>query len=165
MKKNVELRLVDLKTIDLAMLKRITTDDLVRGKKGFRVAAQPRIRRKGPMFRDPCADRAFGYLYMEAPAKNGLRFGNGITFVECGHGLKDGLQRVALVLAGVSEGKPMLALAALVHLERTHAIAALALSDGIRTVALRTWRALFRVPELTRVGRRCGRGLNCCGCS
>ena len=100
---------------------------------------------------------------MKAPAKNGLRFRDGMTSVECGDGLEDCLEWVALVLACVSEGKPMETLAALVHLERTHAIAALAFADRVRTLALRAWRALFGVPEATRVGRGCGCGLNCGG--
>ena len=100
-------------------------------------------------------------MNMEAPAKNGLRFRDGITSVECGDGLEDCLEWVALVLACVSEAKPMQALAALVHLERTHAIAALAFTDGIRTLALWAWRALLGVPETTRIGR--SRALNCGG--
>ena len=100
---------------------------------------------------------------MKAPAKNGLRFRDGMTSVECGDGLEDCLEGVALVLACVSEDKAMETLAALVHLERTHAIAAPAFTDGIRTLALWAWRTLLGVLKATRVGRGCGCGLNCCG--
>ncbi len=100
-------------------------------------------------------------MNMEAPAKNGLRFRDGMTSVECGDGLEDCLEWVALVLACVSEGKPMETFAALVHLERTHAIAALAFTDGIRTLALGARRALLGVLETTRFVW--GHTLNCCG--
>src|SRR5512143_2789310 len=100
---------------------------------------------------------------MEAPTQNGLRCCDGMTFVERGDGLEDCLEWVALVLTCVSKRKPVQTFAALVHLERAHAVASLSFADRICTLALWTWRALFGVPEATPIGR--GRALNCCdGC-
>jgi hypothetical protein len=74
---------------------------------------------------------------MEAPVEFVLRLGEGIAKVESGHRFEDDLERVGLILARVSRGKAVQAFGAFVDLQRLHSVAALALLDGVLTLALR----------------------------
>jgi hypothetical protein len=88
-------------------------------------------------------------MNMEAAANQRLSFGEGMTAVEGGDGFENGLERIALMLACVSERESVQAFAALVYLERAHTIPAFARSDGIGTVAFLARGPFFGVLKAT----------------
>ena len=152
---HVELRLVYLKTIHLAVLERVAPHDLTRREERLSVPPQARVGCELPVFCDPRADRAFGYVNMKALPNECLSIRNGMAAVESGYRFEDCLERVHLVLAGISCGETVQAFIALVYLQHTHPVATFAFSYGVWTVALRTGQSLFGVIQVP-CRHRCG---------
>ena len=137
-KQEIKLGSVHLELIRLLVLKVDCANYYLRAVELLGCRAQTAIRSEGFVLREPRADGAFRYLSMESPVEFVLRLGEGITKVEGGYRFEDDLERVGLILSRVSRGEAVQAFGALVHLQRLHSVAALALLDGVLALALRT---------------------------
>ena len=137
-KQKIQLGPVYLKLVHLLVFEVDCANDCCGAVELLGCRAQPVIRSEGFVLREPRADGAFRYLSMESPVEFVLRLGEGITKVEGGYRFEDDLERVGLILSRVSRGEAVQAFGALVHLQRLHSVAALALLDGVLALALRT---------------------------
>jgi hypothetical protein len=126
----IKLRLMHLKTIDLAMMERMRAYDAVRRIVPSCVGTQASVGRQPSVFGKPGADGPLRDVAVKSSAEDGLRIRERVTEVERGDGLEHEFEGIGFVLPWRA-GEAVQALAAAKNLQRLETVAALALLDGV----------------------------------
>ena len=137
-----KLRLMELKPVDLLMLKREASYDGPWIKQRLSGMAQPRIGGQGFVRAQPRTRCAFRHIQVRTLAKDTLGRGERVAEVIRRDRLKNDLERIGLVLSGCS-GEAVQTFLAPKKLDGLKTVSPFAFSYGIRRMTLRTGRVLL----------------------
>ena len=130
----IKLRLMHLKTIDLAMMERMRAYDAVRRIEPSCVGTQASVGRQPSVFGKPGADGPLRDVAVKSSAEDGLRIRERVTEVERGDGLEHEFEGIGFVLPWRA-GEAVQALAAAKNLQRLETVSAFALFGSILAAA------------------------------
>jgi hypothetical protein len=129
LRKEVELRLMQLETVDLLMMEGMRAYESFGPEHFSSSKPETRVRRERAVFVQPGTNSALWDLAMVSPAHDSLCFGQGVAKIECRDAFENESEWVGLVLACCS-GETMQAFGATKHLQGLQTVAAHTFLDG-----------------------------------